>query len=368
MSRFNTEGPVIAGLHYLIPPLTRIDVGHLDELVDQMKYFVVHAPRQTGKTTCLMAYADHLNQGGRYHAVCANIEAAQALRENVSEALPVVASAIASAAFRQLGDPVPRQLIRDELTQSPGGALLSDLLSGWCARNPKPLVLILDETDALIGDALLSVLRQIRAGYPDRPRYFPASVILCGLRDISDYRIQGFDGKEPVAAGSTFNIRAESIRLGDFTVGEVAALYGQHTAETGQEFTAEALDRVWNLTLGQPWLVNALAKEAVAMQPSGSITADGIDQAKEALILSRVTHIDQLAQQLDHHQVEPVISPIIEGRPVFLTDDRAIYYCIDLGLIRRGEGGLEIANPIYRELIRTRTSVRTAWSAPAVHL
>ncbi|MBM3740947.1 MAG: ATP-binding protein, partial [Acidobacteria bacterium] len=343
MRQFNTEGPVIAGLHYLIPPLTRIDVGHLDELVDQMKYFVVHAPRQTGKTTCLMAYADHLNQGGRYHAVYTNVEAAQAQRGDVAAAIPVVAGEIAAWAEDLFGDTIPGKAIAE--SPGPPESVLSRMLSRWCAQAPKPIVLILDEADALIGDSLLSVLRQLRAGYAKRPKWFPHSVILCGLRDVHDYRVQGSDG-------SPFNIRAESIRLGDFTVGEVAALYGQHTAETGQEFTADALDRVWNLTLGQPWLVNALAKEAVAMQPSGAITANDIDQAKEALILGRVTHIDQLAQQLAQDRVRRVIAPILEGRdPVFETDDGDIRYCIDLGLIRRGDQGLEIANPIYREVV-----------------
>lgn len=35
-----------------------------------------------------------------------------------------------------------------------------------------------------------------------------------------------------------FNIKVASLRLGDFTEAEVAELYGQHTAETGQESPA----------------------------------------------------------------------------------------------------------------------------------
>ncbi len=43
-------------------------------------YFTIWAPRQTGKTTCLLALADRLNREGRYRALYANIEAAQAAR------------------------------------------------------------------------------------------------------------------------------------------------------------------------------------------------------------------------------------------------------------------------------------------------
>ena len=51
----------------------------------------------------------------------------------------------------------------------------------------RPLVLLLDEVDSLVGDTLISLLRQIRAGYPDRPHAFPQTVLLCGVRDVRDY-------------------------------------------------------------------------------------------------------------------------------------------------------------------------------------
>ena len=55
---------------------------------------------------------------------------------------------------------------------------LSDMLVRWSAASPKPLVLLIDEIDSLIGDTLLSVLRQLRANYDRRPHHFPQSVIL----------------------------------------------------------------------------------------------------------------------------------------------------------------------------------------------
>ena len=93
---------------------------------------------------------------------------------------------------------------------------LKGLLTRWCLANPTPLVLLVDEIDSLVGDTLLSVLRQLRAGYQQRPRGFPHSVVLCGVRDIRDYRIRSSTG-EVVAGGSPFNVAAKSLRLGDFT-------------------------------------------------------------------------------------------------------------------------------------------------------
>lgn len=60
MRFFNTEGPVNCADHYCLPPLTRFDLDQITTLIAQKKYFLLHAPRQTGKTSCLLALADYL--------------------------------------------------------------------------------------------------------------------------------------------------------------------------------------------------------------------------------------------------------------------------------------------------------------------
>ena len=107
-----------------------------------------------------------------------------------------------------------------------------------------------DEVDALVGDTLISLLRQLRAGYPKRPAQFPQTVILCGVRDLRDYRIHARSEAAPITDGNAFNIKAKSLRLGDFDAAEATTLLQQHTAETGQVFTPAALDRIWALTVG----------------------------------------------------------------------------------------------------------------------
>ena len=66
---------------------------------------------------------------------------------------------------------------------------LNEMLTLWVEESDLPTVLLIDEIDSLIGDTLISVLRQLRAGYDRRPNPFPQSVILCGVRDVRDYRI-----------------------------------------------------------------------------------------------------------------------------------------------------------------------------------
>ena len=201
--------------------------------------------------------------------------------------------------------------------------------------DPRPLVLLIDEIDALVGDTLLSVLRQLRAGYVRRPKSFPQSVVLCGVRDVRDYRIHSSAEKEIVAGGSAFNVKAESLRLGDFSEAQVRALLAQHTEETGQAFTEDALAEVWQLTCGQPWLVNALAYDACFRTKAGrdrslQIAAAAVTQARERLIERRETHLDQLADKLQEDRVRRVVGPLLSGGDEREFSTRDIEYVRDV--------------------------------------
>ena len=356
MRHFNTEGPVQADEHYTVPPLDRIDLDEVLPLIGLGKYFVLHAPRQTGKTSTLLALRDHLNSGaaGDYRAVYANVEDAQALREDLEPAMRTILAGIARQEWL-LGEDLLDGIWPKALAKVGAGSAFGEALTRWCRANPRPLVLLLDEVDALVGDTLLSLLRQLRSGYPQRPAAFPASVVLCGVRDVRDYRIAWAPGKETIEGGSPFNIRAESLRLGDLDEPEVHALLRQHTEETGQSFTPEALGTVWEQTRGQPWLVNALAYQACFRDRAGrdrsrEVTADHILGAREALIRRRETHLDQLGRRLSEDRVRRVVEPLLTGAGVHGYSDADLEYARDLGLIARDDP-VRIANPIYREIV-----------------
>jgi hypothetical protein len=216
-------------------------------------------------------------------------------------------------------------------------------------------VLFFDEIDSLRGPVLLSVLSQLRDGFRSRPQGFPASVALCGLRDIRDYRIASGRNPELTGSSSPFNIAVESLRMDDFTREQVAELYGQRTAEAGQGFTVEAVDHAFEYSQGQPWLVNSLAREItvkMGVRPPEQVTAAHVDEAKERLILSRATHLDYLADRLAEPRVRRVIEPLVAGD--FVTSDPNysddVSYVRDLGLIGQDQP-IEVANPIYKEVI-----------------
>jgi hypothetical protein len=186
---FNTAGPCDPKRHYMLPPEPRVP-GAL-YLVDLDEYFVIHAPRQTGKTTVLDALARDINVTGERLAL------------------------------------VP----------------------------------------------------------------FPASVVLCGMQNIRDYKAASGGNPETLVSSSPFTIIVDSLRIADFTREQVAELYAQHTAEAGQEFEPAAIDRVFEYTQGQPWLLGDpllscgpekwLQGRGIAQCRHGSVVHAGLDGAED---------------------------------------------------------------------------------------
>lgn len=346
---FNTEGPLDPTQHYGLDPLRRLPLATVMPLVEAQRYFVLDAPRQVGKTSALRAWAAHLQRTGTHRALYLNVELGQAFRNDWQ------------AAHMALGQCFLQQAKADRLDlealwqQDPDlrvheNRSLLNLLAAWAASDPRPGVLLLDEVDALVGDTLIGLLRGLRTGYGHRPHAFPAAAVLCGVRDVRDYRFLD-GGGQVVTGGSAFNIKAASLTLPNFTEEEVAELLEQHTEATGQAFAQEALARVHELTEGQPWLVNALAKRVVEQVAPEAVrcTAAHVDEAKEKLILERTVHLDQLAHRLQEPRVARVMGPILSGGVLLNAEDDDLQYVRDLGLVVGRPP--RVANPIYREVL-----------------
>jgi len=364
---FNNAGPSVTRKHYNIDPLQRIDVDNIEHLIAQERYFVLHAPRQTGKTTCLLSLMQHLNQQGDYQVLYANIEATQAMRGDVQQGMQTIVSVIARAARLYLKNTTLFDWLQQHQQTVHSSDLVTSLLEYWTVQSDKPTVLLLDEVDALIGDTLISLLRQIRAGYGQRPDAFPQSIVLCGVRDVRDYRIQNQD-KEIITGGAAFNIKAKSLRLGNLSQLEVKALWLQHTSETGQQIDEAIFPALWADTQGQPWLVNALGYELTwdnkqLRNRSMPITLADYWQARENLIQSRTTHLDQLTDKLKEARVHKIIAILLAGENHATADlaNDDLQYVEDLGLIQRNPM-LAISNRIYQETIPRELTYSTQYT------
>ncbi|GHU40936.1 hypothetical protein FACS1894190_08440 [Spirochaetia bacterium] len=252
---FNTTGPCNPYDHYMLPPAERLIGAQLARYIRDKLYWVLHAPRQTGKTTFLQTWAREINAGSDAVACYVSVEECQGVLER-GEANQIIYEAICRFAnWAKL--PVP------EIEDGSSDVLVSITLARWAKLvAPKSLIVLFDEVDVISGDALISFLRQLRGGFAEREvGKFPISIALVGMRDLKDYITASKDGKA-VNPGSPFNIKEDSAVIGNFNKTDIQNLFLQRTEETGQQITENALDYVWEQSCGQPWLVNSLFKRA----------------------------------------------------------------------------------------------------------
>lgn len=351
----------------MLPATSRLEAFNLERLIAQKAYFILHAPRQTGKTTAMLELARQLTAAGNYIGVLVSMEVGAAFPQDIGLAEDAI-----------LGN--WRQSIRFQLppelhppfwkTDAPIGQRIGDFLAEWSLVAPRPLVVFIDEIDALQDHGLISILRQLRSGFNQRPTAFPSSVALIGLRDVRDYKVKS-GGSPHLNTTSPFNIAVRSFTLRNFTAQEVCTLLQQHTTETSQAFSETAQKQIFELTQGQPWLVNALAKvsvEELTQDVTTLVELPHINEAKEILIQRRQTHLDQLTDKLREKRVRSVIEPILAGGTLddVPLDDRE--YVIDLGLARRNNSSsLAIANSIYGEVIPRVLASSAQDSLPAIY-
>jgi hypothetical protein len=349
---FNTTGPCYPEKHYMLPAQARCQ--GLLKLIEQEHYFIIHAARQSGKTTLLLDLAKQLNDSGKYYALYCSLEGLQGVVEP-EKGLPIIVE------YLQLGVEFHPHLNEQPFAENADygryGTLLLRSLSNFCKVLDKPLVILFDEVDCLSNGTLILFLRQLRNGYVNRERIpFVHSVALVGMRNIRDYKARVRDDRETMGSASPFNIVAEYLTLRNFTVEETADLYAQHTAATGQVFPSEVIAEMYRYTQGQPWLVNAMAKEItvriLAEDFSQRILSEYIEQAVQAIIRRRDTHIDSLMERLKEARVQRIVEPVILGESRgYEWGDDDYQYTLDLGLLRQAEGKLMPANLIYAEVM-----------------
>ncbi len=345
---FNTTGFCNPEKHYVVDPLRGI-VKELYALIEKEQYFLIHAPRQTGKTTLLHALAHRINKEGRYIGCVMSVEQAGVPGFTIEQANKAMTDALYAISGRFL--PEPERPLKPSHPIS-----LNEYLGDWSRSQAKPIVLLIDEADSLWDDVMVSFLRQLRDGFQSRPQGFPQTIALVGLRDVREYRLKAKGDNPSLGAGSPFNVKAKSFFLSAFSLKEITHLLQQHTADTGQRFSKAVIEKIYAFTGGQPWLTNALANEIVSEMlgddHSKTIRPQMVETAKERLIAARQTHLDSLADKLREDRVRKVVMAIVGGdAPVYDDWDDSLRYCRDLGLIKNTRGEVVFANPIYREII-----------------
>lgn len=360
MRRFGTQGPVNVQEHYV--------VSRSDELTDYIKrvedgkYVVLFAPRQTGKTTFfktaieMLAFVSESDSAiaqpestskfaylpiqlnfdvykntsiadfydNLYQDICEEIEN---LFQQRGESLPNIFKLLADT--RLTDHHAMRRFFRD----------LERLLT------PQKFVIVIDEFDGIPPDALSDFLHTLRHIYiAGKPRC-PHSVGIIGVKSIAQLNYD--------RSISPFNTQDE-FHLPNFTLEQVQELIGQYTEEVGQSFAPEVIESVHKQTVGQPVLVNRFAQiltEELDIPKTEPIEMTHFSKAHAELLQERNTNIEHLTTNIRRDpRFESMLMRIMErddGVDFNLHSD-VINELATYGVIARGEDGMcEIINPIY---------------------
>ncbi|MCX5822238.1 MAG: ATP-binding protein [Deltaproteobacteria bacterium] len=166
----------------MVPTLARLpQLG----LIAAKQFFVIHAARQSGKTTLLKALARDLTGKDTHVALYCSLETAQGIAD-AERGIPAVVNAVL---YGLTWHPFFKNLPQPTVNLAAYTTAVNSLLSQLAQAAGKPLVVLFDEADCLSGPTLISFLRQLRDGYVNRDMApFPVSLALVGMRNIRDYK------------------------------------------------------------------------------------------------------------------------------------------------------------------------------------
>ncbi len=138
---FNTTGPCNPDEHYMLPAQARC--RDLLKLIEQKQYFVIHAARQSGKTTLLLDLVKQLNDSGDYHALYCSLESVHRVDE-MERGIPAIVRSLKSQI--QFSPSLHAYPFAEGLDEGDFNTLLRMALSFLCQKLDKPLVILFDET------------------------------------------------------------------------------------------------------------------------------------------------------------------------------------------------------------------------------
>ncbi len=330
MRRFNSYGPINTNVHYYAPRKELI-AGAFTQLVGENSaaggnYITVWAPRQTGKTWVMQEILFQLKKDPRFHTLKINLEILKR-KKNVGDIIKIIAREIGEGLGKTFND------IDDE-----------DKFQGIFKNNvlDKPLILILDEFDALAEEGINTIVSVFRNIYIHRrdefdktmeqKTYLLHAVALIGVRSVL-----GIENEK----GSPFNVQ-RSVHISNLTYEEVEGMFKWYQKESGQEIEPAVVEKIYKETAGQPgltcWLGEILT-EGVENNPNDTSkpirSADFENIYRLAInILPNNNILNIISKARPKPYQDTVINLFKTDKPVkFRFDDKEINYLYMNGVI-----------------------------------
>ena len=363
--KFNCTGPCYPDEHYYVRRDTVME--RVKSMIHEGAYFVVHAPRQMGKTTLLENMLAELEtQSGKFIGVCLDFEFLKNATVELfyGEMKKEIDRQILKRLANSKSPPMPT--VRKSLAQAQVIDLFSfrDYINEITHLLPDyQIAFVIDEFDGCPDEAMKDFLHTLRSFYLAKKRhenFRNLNFILVGVRDFTQLT---------VGTVSPFNI-AQNLYLENFSPEEVRELYKQYTLETGQSFSQEAVESIYKRTCGQPFLVNrfgVILTEEMNVEKQETITASHVQNAMSNIL--RETNNNFKTILVHAQEYKDQILRIISGFKFNYDEDNPLVMNLrSYGLIREQDGVCVINNPIYQNKILsafrpTRDEMREIWQS-----
>ncbi|MBF0536860.1 MAG: ATP-binding protein [Nitrospirae bacterium] len=236
MRHFYSYGPVDREEHFCVPrtelieECTRYLLGNIKK---GGHYFTIWAPRQTGKTWLMRQVKDEIlaRHSERFVVGTMSMQGV-----SLTEGGPV----------EEFLDKIPGLMKRAFKIDRPRYCEgFSDFFLKDNGLFDCPVILFIDEFDNLPPQLIDRLVNQFRDMYLDRDSYLLHGLALIGVRAVL-----GVESER----GSPFNVQ-RSMHIPNFSKEEVSGLFQQYINETGQVIEPAVINKVCDVTRGQPGLV-----------------------------------------------------------------------------------------------------------------
>ncbi len=320
---FNTSGPNIRAEHYTLEREALVEVGR--NMVHQSRYFTIWAPRQSGKSTYFRLLAEVLEKEN--YKVC-HINVEHLIQASLDDFLEYF-----------------RWQLQEQWKINFSDLSLASIFSKIYTINDQKLVLIVDEIEGVNAEYFNQFLHTIRNAYHSRERHALKSVIFVGVANITGI-VQ--DNASP------FNI-SDSLQINYFSKEEVYALLGQHETETGQLFKEEVKEKIYDITAGQPGLVNGFGLKLIEKFKDKPVIdyADYLEVEDWYLYEALDKNVSNVINKAKKHQKYLEQLLFLEHQTRFDIDKEETRYFYTNGLIKKdAEGNITFWVPLYKKRLQ----------------
>ncbi|HLP58078.1 MAG TPA: AAA-like domain-containing protein [Candidatus Deferrimicrobium sp.] len=327
MRKFSSYGPVVNTSNYYAPREKLIESTYSNLIgenpLEGGHYFTVWAPRQTGKTWLMQQILFRLKKDPHFHTLKINLEILKD-REKVSDIISILA-----------------RLIGEGLNKDFSGIDNQDKFQGIFKKGvlDKPLILILDEFDAIAEEGINTIVSAFRNMYihrsdeidktTEQKTYLLHGVALIGVRSVL-----GIENQK----GSPFNVQ-RSVHVSNLTYEEVAGMFKWYEKESGQAVEEEVIQALYDEMRGQPGLTcwfGELLTETYNPDPKKPISmANFEDVYGAATHILPNNNILNLISKVDKPPYDEIVIKFFETaeKTVFSFDDKHLNYLYMNGVI-----------------------------------